>query len=429
MNQQERDVLALTGRLSSGAPLDVLEAEDDEGHWVTLENGVHVLVQGEGDKALHKAIGGLGKWEVKKPEAKASNNKPEAKTEATKPAGKQAEKPAEKPKAKASTKHDFGAGPVEAHKHKNPDGSTGGWVAETAKVAPTVFVGKDAKVYGNAKVFGKAVVSGNAVVSGDAKVFGKAVVSGKAVVYGNAEVFGNAEVSGNAVVSGKAEGEGSKAFDNHRNSTFGKLDSSEVKARVATEVGARIKNVPVAELNKLPSKFGNTPAEKAVANICSQWAHTSGDTTKEAIAVQNIAAREFKLEEADDPSRAYQLDKNFISKTEAHQANVDVPVRAILRAQYEHTQETLKKLGVKTMVLFRGMKTGEFGDKGNVTTNPLTSFSTSVLIAKEFASGGRVIKVEVPVDKVFSTSITGNGCYGENEVVLLGGKYNYTKVK
>jgi acyl-[acyl carrier protein]--UDP-N-acetylglucosamine O-acyltransferase len=95
-------------------------------------------------------------------------------------------------------KFDFGYGKVEAARHKNPNGSEGGWVAATAKVEKT------ARVFGNARVSGNAWVSGNAQVSGDAQVFGNARVSGNAWVSGNARVFGNAQVSGNARVSGDA---------------------------------------------------------------------------------------------------------------------------------------------------------------------------------------------------------------------------------
>ena len=35
---------------------------------------------------------------------------------------------------------DFGSGPVSAHRHVNPDGSQGGWIAETARVALTAFM-------------------------------------------------------------------------------------------------------------------------------------------------------------------------------------------------------------------------------------------------------------------------------------------------
>ena len=48
-----------------------------------------------------------------------------------------------------------GKGPVAAHKHPNG----GGWVADSASVAPTAYVGPYANVYGNARVSGDAWVS------------------------------------------------------------------------------------------------------------------------------------------------------------------------------------------------------------------------------------------------------------------------------
>jgi hypothetical protein len=49
---------------------------------------------------------------------------------------------------------DDGNGPVAAHQHPNG----GGWVADTAKVTDTSYVGPDAWVYGNAEVSGDARV-------------------------------------------------------------------------------------------------------------------------------------------------------------------------------------------------------------------------------------------------------------------------------
>jgi len=62
--------------------------------------------------------------------------------------------------------YDFGAGPVPAHQHANG----GGWVAETALVDVSAFVGPDARVSDNAEVSGYAVVFGAARVSGTAEV-------------------------------------------------------------------------------------------------------------------------------------------------------------------------------------------------------------------------------------------------------------------
>jgi hypothetical protein len=75
-------------------------------------------------------------------------------------------------------KHDFldGRGQVPAHKHTNG----GGWVADTARVDASAYVGPDAQVCGNAKVYG------HAQLYGDARVYDYAKVYGHAQVYGNA---------------------------------------------------------------------------------------------------------------------------------------------------------------------------------------------------------------------------------------------------
>ena len=52
------------------------------------------------------------------------------------------------------TTFDFGNGPVPAHKHPNG----GGWVADTAKVADTAYVGPDAQVSDTARVSENAQV-------------------------------------------------------------------------------------------------------------------------------------------------------------------------------------------------------------------------------------------------------------------------------
>jgi len=100
------------------------------------------------------------------------------------------------------TTFDFGdgKGPVPAHQHPNG----GGWVADTAIVAATAYLGSSARVYGKARVYEYAQVGDNARVYGNAQVFGKPQVYDNAQVSGNAQVFGNAQVSDDALVSGDA---------------------------------------------------------------------------------------------------------------------------------------------------------------------------------------------------------------------------------
>ena len=66
------------------------------------------------------------------------------------------------------------------HKHKNG----GGYVANTARVDDTVFVGPHALVYGSAELTERVCVVDSAQVSGHAKLSGDVIVSGNAWVDG-----------------------------------------------------------------------------------------------------------------------------------------------------------------------------------------------------------------------------------------------------
>jgi carbonic anhydrase/acetyltransferase-like protein (isoleucine patch superfamily) len=425
----------------------------------------------------------------------------------------------------ASGKFNFGRGLVKAKRHTNPDGSVGGWVADTAEVAKTVHVGENAQVYDRAKVLGQArlldkaevfedaivsdnaeisghadirgdarvwdqakvsgyayvhgdakvsghalvadnttvhgnaVVSGNAVVGGDVTISGNAKVSGDAKVYGNAKVSGDAKVSGHAEVQDFAQVEGnadvsgdmkvggfSRLFsddpgaiklDVYRGSlSLGAHVRSEypkkVKQHIAATIGEKIKTqVTTEEI----SEFGrDVPVDRlgshelVAAAFVDSWATTSGDHNPKAVAIQKQAGELFKLSKAADPELAYGMeDKASVASFRNKHSKV---INANLKAQYEHTQETLKSLGIEEITLYRGTTQKLKGSE--IQTNPLTSFSTNPAIAKDFANSededGVIVKVKAPAKQVFSTSVTGNGCYNEDEVVLLGGTFKFERV-
>mgnify|MGYP000291848002 CR=1 FL=1 len=112
------------------------------------------------------------------------------------------------PQPAQPTTFDFGDGngPVPAHRHPNG----GGWVADTATVDDTAYVGLDARVFGQAKVQNRARVEGTAWVFGMARIKNdawlnqNARVSGKATVQSRARVYGNAVVTDAAFVGGCA---------------------------------------------------------------------------------------------------------------------------------------------------------------------------------------------------------------------------------
>ena len=91
-----------------------------------------------------------------------------------------------------------------------PHANGGGFVADSAKVEATTFVGPHARVLDRAKVLGNSRIEDWAVVRGDATVRDRAVVSGHALIDDRGRVEENARVADyglvkdNAVVSGFA---------------------------------------------------------------------------------------------------------------------------------------------------------------------------------------------------------------------------------
>lgn len=112
-----------------------------------------------------------------------------------------------------ASKHDFrdGKGKVFAHRHENG----GGWVADTAYVAGTVKVTRNAqvfdfaKIYGDCEIKGTARVFGHAQVHHSAQIYGTARVSGYAVIRNSVRlghevtVYGAALVGGVSTISGR----------------------------------------------------------------------------------------------------------------------------------------------------------------------------------------------------------------------------------
>jgi hypothetical protein len=90
-----------------------------------------------------------------------------------------------------------------------PDGKPhpngGGFVANSAKVDASAFVGPDARVLGTASVLGQARILDRAVIRETATVRDRAEVSGAAVVGGNAKVSDDARVRNFAFVGGQAK--------------------------------------------------------------------------------------------------------------------------------------------------------------------------------------------------------------------------------
>ena len=164
------------------------------------------------------------------------------------------------------TTYNFGAGPVPAHHHTNPDGSVGGWVATTATVAATATVGPNAQVYGSAQIGNNARISGNAQISSSAQVSGKAWVFGSAQVFGNARVCGKARVCGSARIYDSAQiSSSARIYDNAQDDNKTYKDTSEIYLNKLDPLSTSLVFFKKA-----------TPISKAVSNLF-RWSHDNKD--------------------------------------------------------------------------------------------------------------------------------------------------------
>lgn len=91
---------------------------------------------------------------------------------------------------------------VPAYRHTNPDGSLGGWVAETALVEETCHLDPKTEVFEYASVKDSARILEEAIICEFGEITGKAVVDDYSMVCGNAKIGGYAYVGGNSIVAG-----------------------------------------------------------------------------------------------------------------------------------------------------------------------------------------------------------------------------------
>jgi len=102
---------------------------------------------------------------------------------------------------------------------------------------------------------------------------------------------------------------------------------------------------------------------------------------------------------------------------------------AVLAAEHAATQRFLREtLGpdVKTVTLYRGVvnqyEQSKPGDVVDVESHPLSSWTADPEMADSFAGGrdGVVLKMEVPIEMIQSTPLSGRGCLDEAEFVIIG---------
>jgi hypothetical protein len=166
----------------------------------------------------------------------------------------------------------------------------------------------------------------------------------------------------------------------------------------------------------------------------SQWASNSGDSQKWAVWMQMAVKEEFGT--TGDPFIAWNPSRGGGTResvTAAFDGNRDF-YRTVARRMYENTQDKLEADGIEYLSLYRGMGFGnppptwaQYGES-RVELQPINSWSSSKSIARSFANGAAgngggphkvIIEARVPRERIISSAVTGFGCYGEYEFVVL----------
>jgi hypothetical protein len=168
------------------------------------------------------------------------------------------------------------------------------------------------------------------------------------------------------------------------------------------------------------------------------WAETSSDNNSTSLALQLAVAKHFGLPEDQTIfNTSAQFEPHGSKELAMKGANAELAkfgkaYDTLVTSIYDRTQAMLKADGIKTVTLFRGTTEREAGPAGTdktVQLNPLSASSYKGDEAASFASmragrleDQRIIVATIPASRVFSTYLTGPGCTGESEVLLIGGK-------
>jgi hypothetical protein len=197
------------------------------------------------------------------------------------------------------------------------------------------------------------------------------------------------------------------------------------------DVGVTPVTEPVFDLGSLEGRI-----DAAMWRFVGEWAATSGDSSTFALGLQMAAAKEFGLTTAEAELRANHKDQMMLAAWDSRGPIEQDVLRALVRNQYDYTQEVLKARGIEYLDLARGVTSMPDRHLAGVTTltllNPLSSWTTSRFTAERFAgaadvadqwetrAGDYLLQARVPASRIFSTAVTGPGCLNEFEVVVLG---------
>lgn len=185
--------------------------------------------------------------------------------------------------------------------------------------------------------------------------------------------------------------------------------------------------------------------ELGAKHLVQSWAKTSNDGATLSLAIQDTAQQVFKPNAVSWDPETQQAENKFSYSPSTTITDASTKVfSSFLKAQYAATQQYFDSKGIKEVTLFRGMKQppiedidydGDDSEESNmytpqqaeITMRPLSSWSTNLDVANDFAGygganyrGGILAKARIKTKDILSIPYTGVGCLGEDEVVVIG---------
>lgn len=213
-----------------------------------------------------------------------------------------------------------------------------------------------------------------------------------------------------------------------------KVDKLVDKFLKRTELGysdGYYRNLPPATRGKQKAKIVAEISElsglppETVNDMVRQWTYYGAGRLPDSLIIQDSVSKEF-----DVPLSKWQenniADVGLDSRFSAEDA------QSFSKAVYQNTQTKLKEAGFDPddeIVLYRAYSISNFeGKKGEVVNyegNAIESWSFEKEVSESAAlyEGGNnrvTLAMKVPVKNIFSTCMTGQGCWPEQEFIIFG---------
>lgn len=219
-------------------------------------------------------------------------------------------------------------------------------------------------------------------------------------------------------------------------------DSTANKSTVEHKLRARLADKPNFQALVKRCGFAKEGYGSLESKLIQCWAHSSGDSKPLSVAMQMAVRDAFAMPDSHiEKGALHALDQHAhdidaLTASGIHSLNMNMQklkpheiktaraaLQEFVQAQYEETQEYLKSKGHDHVFLVRGMHAPvdhNYEDPAAVKLQPASSFSTNWSTSVGFAGyGGSMFVCKVPRQQVLSTYMTGFGCTGEHEVVVL----------